>query len=132
MDTIDEMNSAISAIVPLLIAKGVINAAAELHIRANETPQIWLRGSDSQGVQFGSYGAHIVNGDTVSICFQQAMDFISEMQDPETAALHRYMQKLGDVVDQGRKYGIPDEYVDPVSLTVKAMSDNLLTHEVTS
>jgi hypothetical protein len=37
-----------------------------------------------------------------------------------------YLGKLADAVDYGHENNIPAEYVDPVRITQKAMSDNLL------
>jgi len=53
--------------------------------------------------------------------------FIAALPDPETLVLRTYLGKLADAVDYGHENGIAAEYVDPVRITQKAMSDNLLT-----
>lgn len=53
--------------------------------------------------------------------------FIAALPDPETLVLRTYLGKLANAVDYGHQNGIAAEYVDPVRITQKAMSDNLLT-----
>lgn len=130
--TIAELQAAIDALVPLMAEKGVIKPRAEYRIVSQSGGEIWLRCAD-EGTQVGSFNAHIISAKGgIRKTVDAARAYIAVLPDPETAALHRYMNDLGKVVDQGRKDGIPDEYTQPVSLTIKAMSENLLTHTPTN
>jgi len=55
---------------------------------------------------------------------------LAALPDNNTAALHRHMARVADCIDKAHVDGIPAEYVTPLRLTVKAMSDNLLAAPV--
>ena len=69
-------------------------------------------------------------GTTLEECLDAAFAIVANMPTPETAALHRHMKLLADVVDHGTANNIPDEYVDPARVTIKAMTGNLLPAQI--
>ncbi len=42
------------------------------------------------------------------------------------------MRAVAETVDLGVRTGIADEYVNPLRITVKAMTDNLLPHDASA
>jgi len=68
-----------------------------------------------------------ITADTFAGILDDLDAFIAALPDPETLVLRTYLGKLADAVDYGHENGIAAEYVDPVRITQKAMSDNLLT-----
>lgn len=89
--------------------------------------------SSSGRVRIGLYAKscsddpQFARGDTFEECFEAAFAIVADMPTPENKALHHHMKLLADVVDHGVANIIPDEYVDPARVTIKAMTDNLLT-----
>jgi len=78
---------------------------------------------------FGNGKAYTIGtamGDTPEATFADADRIIAAMPDPETAKLHRHMARLADCVDKARDDGIADEYVQPIRMTVAAITANLL------
>ena len=71
-------------------------------------------------------------GDTPEAALDDADRIIAALPDLETAKLHRHMARVADCIDAARSDGVADEYVTPLRLTVKAMSDNLLAGPVAS
>ena len=65
-------------------------------------------------------------GDTPEAALDDADRIIAALPDLENAKLHRHMARVADCIDAAHSDGIADEYVTPLRLTVKAMSDNLL------
>ena len=55
-----------------------------------------------------------------------ARAYIAARPDPDCNVMRTYLAKLADAVDYATEHSIADEFVDPVRLTRKAMSDNLL------
>jgi len=66
------------------------------------------------------------SGETPEAALDDADRIIAALPDLENAKLHRHMARVADCIDAAHKDGIADEYVTPLRMTVKAMSDNLL------
>lgn len=125
-ETIAELDAALAELIPLMEAKGVVTPSAKAERVTIGRHNATLGSHRAQGHVFGEYGNVFFHADTLKGAIAKAREHIAALPTPETTALHKYMRNLGKVVDQGRKDGIPDEYTQPVSLTIKAMSDNLL------
>jgi len=69
-------------------------------------------------------------GPTPEAALDKADRILAAMPDNNTAALYRHMARVADCIDKAADDGIADEYVTPLRLTVKAMSDNLLAAPV--
>lgn len=123
--TLEEIQAALDALPGAMAAKGCITPSAEYHVASQKPGWLLLRFSE-KGATLGTHGLQFYLRKTPAECFAAALDAIAAMPEPQTAALHRHMARLGEAVDLARADGIPDEYVNPVSLTIKAMSDNLL------
>jgi len=81
-------------------------------------------------------GNDYIIGTATSVTVNGALDhadrIIAALPDLENAKLHRHMARVADCIDAAHSDGIADEYVTPLRLTVKAMSDNLLAGPVAS
>ena len=80
-------------------------------------------------------GAHMIGtakGDTPDAALDHADRVIAALPDLDTAKLYSHMARVADCIDIAKANGIPDEYVTPLRVTVKAMSDNLLAAPVAS
>jgi len=78
------------------------------------------------------YTIGTATGDTPEAALDDADRIIAALPDLENAKLHRHMARVADCIDAAHSDGIADEYVTPLRLTVKAMSDNLLAGPVAS
>ena len=87
-----------------------------------------------RAMQAGAYGGKdyigIGRGDTPEAALDDADRIIAALPDLENAKLHRHMVRVAGCIDAAHSDGIADEYVTPLRLTVKAMSDNLLAGPV--
>jgi len=77
-----------------------------------------------------NYNLGTASGDTPEAALDDADRIIAALPDLENAKLHRHMARVADCIDAAHSDGIADEYVSPLRLTVKAMSDNLLAGPV--
>ena len=78
---------------------------------------------------FGSGKADTIGtarGDTPEAALDEADRIIAAMPDLGAAKLHQHMVRLADCVDKARDDGIADEYVQPIRMTVAAITANLL------
>ena len=84
---------------------------------------------------YASGRSHMIGtakGDTPEAALDDADRIIAAVPDLDTAKLYSHMTRVADCIDIAKANGIPDEYVTPLRVTVKAMSDNLLAAPVAS
>lgn len=65
--------------------------------------------------------------DTPEAAIDAAFEIIASFPPPEVTMLNAFMANLADCIDKAHADGIDDEYIKPLRLAIKAMSDNLLT-----
>ena len=78
----------------------------------------------------GSYrvvGEYFRKG-TLAEQFDAADAFVAAMPTAEETKLQDFMSALGNVIDLGRTNGIDVAYVNPLTETMKKLSENILTH----
>ena len=73
-----------------------------------------------------SYSIGEAKGDTPEAALDDADRIIANLPSPESAKLQQHMERVAICIDKAHADGIPDEFVTPLRVTVKAMSDNLL------
>ena len=79
------------------------------------------------GCNGGDYKAFgTAKGETPEAALDDADRIIAALPSHENAKMHRHMARVADCIDKAHADGIDDEYVTPLRMTVKAMSDNLL------
>lgn len=124
--TIEEIQAALDSLQDAMSEKGIIMPDPRLTIRGHGArPYVGLMCAMTQNAFDGEH-MKVIMGDTVADAIASAVAYIAAFPAPEVAAMHKYMRKLGEVVDFGVANGIAAEYVDPVRITQKAMTDNLL------
>jgi hypothetical protein len=129
MTTIDEIYAAINPMPAMLSAKGKVQPVSYLRIEANAGISLTL-----SWVKAGSYKEwdreyKCFCGDTSNEAIAEALSFINALPDAKTARLHDFMGQLGKVIDAGRDLGIDVDYLNPLTDTMKRLSENILTHQ---
>lgn len=77
-----------------------------------------------------NYEPDNVTGDTFEECFEKAFALVADLPTPESRATKTYINMLAKAVDHAKDNNIPEEYVSPARVAIKAMTDNLLTSQV--
>ena len=72
------------------------------------------------------YSLGCASGETTDDALDAADAIIAALPSRENRAMHDHIKRVADCVEKARADNIPDEYVTPLSVTVKAMTDNLL------
>jgi hypothetical protein len=129
MTTIDEIYAAINPMPAMLSAKGKAGPSVRLQIEANARISLlfsWMKSGSSKSWEC-DYECFI--SDTVDDAIAKAAAFINALPDAKTARLHDFMGQLGKVIDCGRDLGIDIDYLNPLTDTMKRLSDNIITHQ---
>ena len=128
--SLEQIQTAMGALVSAMLGKGVITPRAEFIIKGNEQFAVHLQSSYDSKCLNGSW-LETKSGDAPEALISWANEFVSSLKSAEEKVLRTYLGKLADAVDYGHENGIAAEYVDPVRITQKAMSENLLSPPTT-
>jgi len=69
--------------------------------------------------------------ETPEEAFTSIFAVLNAMPDPEAAAKHKWQVKLADVIDEGHSLNLPEDVMGPLRQGSLAMTENLLTSDVT-
>jgi len=122
--TIEEIQAALDEIAAAMVEKGLIQPAARYWMESGKGGQCiccWRKDENSAYQN----ALEVFHGEP-SVSIAAARDWVAAIETIESRAMKTYLGKLADAVDFGAANNIAAEYVDPVRITQKAMSDNLL------
>ena len=117
------IQSRIDAMVVVMLAKGKKKPDATFSLRSNASFSVCVRWDKPKDV-LGEY--KYFRGDDA---LDQADAFLAELPSPEQAKFNEFMTALGGVIDLGRENGIETEFLNPLSATMKRLSENALTFQ---
>ena len=80
--------------------------------------------------EYGTSRIDTAEGDTFEAAFIKAYAMVAALPDKEDAAKHAFRKNLADVIDEGNSLNMPTDVMAPLSDGMKALSENLLTHQV--
>jgi len=129
MTTIDEIYAAINPMPAMLSAKGKVNPVSYLRIEANAGIDLTLSWVKAGSSKEWDREYKCIHGDTADDAISEALSFINAIPDAETAKLHDFMGQLGKVIDAGRDLGIDVDYLNPLTDTMKRLSEKIITHQ---
>lgn len=129
MTTIDEIYAAINPMPAMLSAKGKVGPVSYLRIEANAGIDLTLSWVKTGSSKEWDREYKCIHGDTADEAIADAISFITALPDAKTARLHDFMGQLGKMIDAGRDLGIDVEYLNPLTDTMRRLSENILTHQ---
>jgi len=129
MTTIEEIYAAINPMPAMLSARGKVNPKVSIEFEANARVIVWLKWSKTCAVHVWDYDSECFITDTADEAIAAATVFINALPDAKTAKLHDFMGQLGKVIDSGRDLGIDVDYLNPLTDTMKRLSENIITHQ---
>ena len=126
MTDLREIQDRLYAIDAALIEKNYTRPECDLTIEASGDAIVWIK--------CGSHGEtdrifENVDGETLNAVFNAADKYVADLPDMADHKKKEAVKQFGRAVDGLRDAGIDAKFVDPLSDTMKAMSENLLTYE---
>ncbi len=130
INTIKDIYAAINPLPAMLSAKGKVKPEVVLEIRANADIYIslsWVKDTAREDRDWDR-NYKVMSG-SADQAIEKALAFIAELPDAKTAKLHAFMAKLGAVIDDGRALGVDVDFINPLTETMKRLSENVITHK---
>lgn len=119
------ISKALSALARQMLDKGIAKPEARVSFESDQAPHLILGADIKQAPFEGNYYKVFHRGGLADL-LASARKYIENLPSPENVIFKTYLGKLADAVDFGHQNGVDAKYVDPVRITQKAMSDNLL------
>lgn len=121
-----EMQAAVDQLVKDMMDKGLRKPEAKVWISSGQSSQV--------GLTSGVYGEpdhwyEYPLAPTVAEALDAARAIIAAMPDAETARLNNFMGALGKVIDLGRDLGVDVDFINPLTATMKRLSENVITDQ---
>lgn len=126
-----EIQSRLDALVKAMLAKGMRVPEAVATIKAQQQePYVHLQWKSQREARYGGDSAYeIFRGRTLPDAFDEATAWIEARPSPEQAKLTEFMAAIAAAADMGRALGIDAEFVNPLTVMMKKLSENAITFQ---
>lgn len=109
-----------------MLAKGLRNPSPQVHIEAHIAPLVLLR--------WGEYGQpdyrfELIRDPDIGQAISDAFTLIENLPSAEEAKRQQFMTSLAKVIDLGRENGIEVDFINPLTETMKRLSENAITYQ---
>ena len=123
MNTIEEVQDAMDALVVAMGDKAVVLPRAKFLVTSDSSLELQVWGSRES---LGGAAIRFFYGKTPAEALTQAQEFIASLPDASEAVQSEYLRRVGHAVDYATENALPEEYVAPLRGVTCAMTDNLL------
>lgn len=109
-----------------MLAKGLRNPEAQVMIQAHVAPVVYMH--------WGGWGepderTEFVRDPDIGQAITDAFALVESLPSPEEAKRQQFMTSLAKVIDLGRENGIEVDFLNPLTETMKRLSENALTYQ---
>lgn len=123
---ITELQANAGALVNAMTAKGLPRPKASISVKAFEAPLVYMHWDDPNM----TYGrTEITRDECIGVAIDEAFELIASLPSPEDRKREQFMTALGRVIDLGRENGIEVDFINPLTATMKRLSENVITHQ---
>jgi hypothetical protein len=129
MKTFEEAQAVIDTMPAMLSIKGKSRPDAYLSLYANAGAHLTLRWAKSSKAHDWDSKYQSFTSKPIAGLVADALKFIQNLPDAETARLHDFMGQLGKLIDVGKDLGIEVDYLNPLTDAMKRLSENIITHQ---
>lgn len=126
MMTDQEIQIAVNALLADMVARGLRNPRISADFKGEATPQVYLSW-DEDGCTHGRY--EFGTGDDMPEALQNAKEILEAIPPKEDRDKAEFTRLLANVIDKGRSIGIEVDFLNPLTETMKRLSENAITYQ---
>lgn len=127
--SIKDIQSKLDAMAATISDKGWKNAEADLVVRAGGVFNGWARGNHPRLTHWDDHMRHYTTGGTIPEILSKMKTQIDKLEDVSKSEKKEWMKSLAVVIDKGKEIGVDIEYLNPLTETMKALSENIITDQ---
>lgn len=126
---IAEVQTQLDPVPARITAKGIRNPRVELHVKANEEMQAsvyWYGGAG-----YADFKSKGFRAETPEAAIAALNAWVDGLPSIEETKLRDFMEAVAKAIDLGKETGIEADFVNPLSVLMKTLSENALTYQRT-
>jgi len=109
-----------------MLVRGLERPDCTAMFQAEKTPSIYMHW-DEYGTSYGR--TELGHGETIAEALESAKEIINGIPLKELRDKAEFTRMLADTIDKGRAIGIEVEFLNPLTATMKALSENIITDQ---
>lgn len=121
-----KIQDAVNALLADMIALGLVKPDCNASIPAASDPYIYLHW-DEDGCTYGR--TEIRHGKTVAEALENAKEILEAIPPKADRDKAEFARLLANAIDKGRAIGVEVEFLNPLTETMKRLSENALTYQ---
>lgn len=121
-----EIQSRMDDLSRAMLAKGLRNPEPTVMIKAHVAPCVYMHWDD-EAFTYGK--SEIIRDTDIGQAITDAFALIEGLPSPEETKRQQFMASLAKVIDLGRENGIEVDFLNPLTETMKRLSENALTYQ---
>ncbi|WP_079212969.1 hypothetical protein [Brucella pituitosa] len=126
---IEDIQNACNEFQAALAAKGKNRTVVRFWVESHARYCINLEWHKTNSVRDWDTEGEYLHGDTPAGLVDRARKFIAALPTAEETKFREFMGALGNAIDLGRKNGIEVDFINPLTETMKRLSENALTDQ---
>lgn len=121
-----EIQGKLDDLVGVMLSKGLREPTATVLIASQRDPAVLLQWKD-ESADFGTAREHL-SSDNLSGSMSLAVERVRSLPSAQDRKLTEFMKVVAKAIDLGRENGIDAEFINPLTVTMKKLSENALTY----
>lgn len=121
-----KIQDAVNALLAEMVARGLRSPQCVAMIAAQAAPHIYLHW-DEDGCTYGR--TEIGRGKTVAEALENAKEILEAIPPKADRDKAEFARLLANAIDKGRAIGVEVEFLNPLTETMKRLSENALTYQ---
>ena len=121
-----QIQDAVNVLLADMIARGLVKPDCHASINAASEPYIYLHW-DEDGYTYGR--TEIGRGETVAEALENAKEILEAIPPKADRDKAEFARLLANAIDKGRAIGVEVEFLNPLTETMKRLSENALTFQ---
>ncbi|MDE2106915.1 MAG: hypothetical protein KGL39_57405 [Patescibacteria group bacterium] len=126
---ITEIQKRVDQLAAAMVAKGMREPSAQIWLTSHEEPQIYLKWKVGIAREYPDDRRYKFFSGDVADAIGEAQEFIASQPGLEEAKRQDFMAALGAVIDLGNKHNIDVDFLNPLTATMKRLSENVITDQ---
>jgi len=124
---VEQIQQAVNELQKALAAKGKHGADADFRIEAHADHVATLEWRKPNAIHTYDKEYEWIRGNNPDELITKARQFIYDLPSAEETKFREFMGALGNVIELGRTNGIDVDFINPLTETMKRLSENALT-----
>lgn len=126
---VEQIQRAVNELQKALAAKGKHGVDADFRIEAHADHVLTLEWRKAGAIHSYDKDYEWIRGGDPDELITKARQFIHDLPSAEETKFREFMGALGNVIELGRTNGIDVDFINPLTETMKRLSENALTDQ---